>query len=235
MRHTPLTFGGRLRAAFIGGGASLVLVGTTLAGTALAADQPTTTATTATTGVAQAAEALGPHTHQLNGIVKTAPSTGATRFTLTTVRYGAVTVSFAASTPKGRGHAHGKARSSEIAKTADLKAGDLVVVLGRTSADGKSFVARLGHVLPAKDAAGKATHLGGTISSAASAGTTLAIKLADGTTQSVSVSSETKIRPVGKSVADLSVGTRVTVVSKDGTATSVVVLPASSTPAEAEQ
>ena len=79
MRHTPLTFGGRLRAAFIGGGASLVLVGTTLAGTALAADQPTTTATTATTAVAQAAEALGPHTHQLHGIVKTAPSTGASR------------------------------------------------------------------------------------------------------------------------------------------------------------
>ena len=46
MRHTQLTCGGRLRAALIGGGASLVLVGTTLAGTALAADQATTTPTT---------------------------------------------------------------------------------------------------------------------------------------------------------------------------------------------
>ena len=224
MRHTQLTFGGRLRAAFIGGAASLVLVGTTIAGTALAADQPTTTATTA---AAQTAEALALHTHQLHGIVKTAPSAGATTFTLTTVRYGDVTVSFAGSTPKGRAHAHGKARSSELAKAAELKAGDRVVVLGRTSADGKSFVARRVHVLPAKDAAGKATHLVGTISSVAtgSAGTTLTIKLADGTTQSVSVSSETKIRPVGKSVADLSVGTRVTVVSKNGSATSVVVMP----------
>jgi len=224
MRHKQLTISGRLRAAFIGGAASLVLVGTTIAGTALAADQPTTTATTA---AAQTAEALGLHTHQLHGIVKTAPSAGATTFTLTTVRYGDVTVSFAGSTPKGRAHAHGKARSSELAKAAELKAGDRVVVLGRTSADGKSFVARRVHVLPAKDAAGKATHLVGTISSVAtgSAGTTLTIKLADGTTQSVSVSSETKIRPVGKSVADLSVGTRVTVVSKNGTATSVVVIP----------
>jgi len=230
MRHTQLTFGGRLRAAFIAGGASLVLVATPLAGTALAADQPTTTTTMATQTTAAAAqtpEALGPHTHQLHGIVKTAPSAGATTFTLTTVRYGDVTVSFAGSTPKGRAHAHGKARSSELAKAAELKAGDRVVVLGRTSADGKSFVARRVHVLPARDAAGKATHLVGTISSVAtgSAGTTLTIKLADGTTQSVSVSSETKIRPVGKSVADLSVGTRVTVVSKNGTATSVVVMP----------
>ena len=60
MRHTQLTLGGRLRAAFIGGGASLVIVGTTLAGTALAADQPTTTATTATqtSAAAQTPEAL---------------------------------------------------------------------------------------------------------------------------------------------------------------------------------
>src|SRR6266851_2069800 len=224
MRHTQLTLGGRLRAAFIGGAASLVLVGTTIAGTALAADQPTTTATTA---AAQTAEALGLHTHQLHGIVKTAPSAGATTFTLTTVRYGDVTVSFAGSTPKGRGYAHGKARSFELAKAADLKSGDRVLVLGHTSADGKSFVARRVHVLRARDAAGKPTHVVGTISSVAtgSAGTTLTIKLADGTTQSVSVSSETKIRPVGKSVADLSVGTRVTVVSKNGTATCVVVMP----------
>ena len=160
--------------------------------------------------------------------MKTAPSAGTTTFTLTTVRYGDVTVSFAGSTPKGRAHAQGNARSSELAGAADLKAGDRVVVLGRTSADGKSFVARRVHALPARDAAGKTTHLVGTISSlaTASAGTTLTIKLADGTTQSVSISSQTTIRPVGKSVADLSVGTRVTVVSKNGTATSIVVMPA---------
>ena len=228
MRHTQLTCGGRLRAALIGGGASLVLVGTTLAGTALAADQPTTIATTATTGAVQTAEALGLHTHQLHGMVKTIPSPGATTFTLTTARFGDVTVSFAGSTPKGRGHAQGKAHSFELATAADLKVGERVVVQGRTSADGKSFVARRVHVLRAKDAASKPTHVVGMISNVAiaSAGTTLTIKLADGTSQSVSVSSETKIRPEGKSVADISVGTRVTVVSKNGTATSVVVLPA---------
>jgi len=231
MQHTQLTFGGRLRAALIGSGASLLLVGTTLAGTALAADQaaPTTTTSTQTTAAAaQTPEALGPHTHQLHGVVKTAPSAGATTFTLTTVRFGDVTVSFAGSTLKGRGHARARARSFELATAADLKAGDRVVVQGRSSADGKSFVARRVHVLTAKDAASKSTHLVGTISSVAtaSAGTTLTIKLADGTTQSVSVSSETKIRPQGKTVADLSVGTSVTVVSKNGTATGVVVLPA---------
>ena len=221
MRHTQLTFGGRLRAAFIGGGASLVLVAATLAGPVLAADQTTAAA-------AQTPEAIGPHTHQLHGIVKTTPSAGATTFTLTTVRFGDVTVSFAGRTPKGRGHAQGRAHSFELATAADLKVGERVVVQGRTSADGKSFVARRVHVLPAKDAAGKPTHLVGTISSVAtnSAGTTLTIKLADGTTQSVSVSSATKIRPEGKTVADLTVGTKVTVVSKNGTATGVVVLPA---------
>src|SRR5713226_3959402 len=143
MRHTQMTFGGRLRAAFIGGGAGLVLVGTILAGTALAADQVTTTATTAAqpTAAAQTPEVLGPHTHQLHGIVKTAPSAGATTFTLTTVRFGDVTVSFAGNTPKGRGHAQGKARSFELARAADINSGDRVVVQGHTSTDGKSFVA----------------------------------------------------------------------------------------------
>src|SRR6266852_6540255 len=218
MRHKQLTISGRLRAAFIGGAASLVLVGTTIAGTALAADQPTTTATTA---AAQTAEALGLHTHQLHGVVKTAPSAGATTFTLTTARFGDVTVSFAGSTLKGRGHARGRARSFELATAADLKAGDRLVVQGRTNADGKSFVARRVQVVAAKDAVSKATHLVGMISSVAtaSAGTTLTIKLADGTTQSVSVSSETKIRPEGRTVADLTVGTKVTAVSKNGTPT----------------
>src|SRR5712671_4090317 len=119
MRHTQLAFGGRLRAAFIGAGASLALVATTLAGTVLAADQTPAAA-------AQTPEAIGPHTHQLHGIVKTTPSAGATTFTLTTVRFGDVTVSFAGSTLKGRGHARGRARSFELATAADLKAGDRV-------------------------------------------------------------------------------------------------------------
>jgi len=56
--------------------------------------------------------------------------------------------------------------------------------------------------------------------------TTLSVKLADGTTQSVTLSTDTKIRPEGKTVADLAVGTKVTVVSKNGAATGIVVMPA---------
>ena len=67
-------------------------------------------------------------------------------------------------------------------------------------------------------------HLVGTISSATA--TTLTFKLADGTTQSVTVSADTRIRPQGKTMADLTVGTRVTIVSKNGTATGIVLMPA---------
>jgi hypothetical protein len=217
MRSIRFRLGGQVRAAVVGGGASLLLAAATLAGTALAADQ--------TTPAAQTPEALGPHTHQLHGVVKTAPAAGATTFTLTTQRFGDVTVSFAGSAPRGRGHARLRARSFELAKVSDLKAGDRVVVLGHTSADGKSFVARRVHVLPG---ASRPVHLVGTISGVAAPGgvTTLTIKLADSTTQSVTVSSETKIRPEGKTVTDLTVGTKVTVVSKNGAATGVVVLPA---------
>ena len=224
MRHIRFSVGGRLRAAVVGGGASLLLAAATLAGTALAADQTTTAAQAA----AQTPEALGRHTHQLHGVVKTAPAAGATTFTLTTKRFGDVTVSFAGATPRGRGHAHGRARSVELAKVSDLKAGDRAVVQGRTSADGKSFVARRVHVLPGKDAAARPVHLVGSISAVATASgaTTLTIRLADSTSQSVTVSADTKIRPEGKTVADLTVGTKVTLVSKNGVATGVVVLPA---------
>ncbi len=67
-------------------------------------------------------------------------------------------------------------------------------------------------------------HLVGTITNATT--TTLTVKVADGTSQSVAVSADTRIRPQGKTVADLTVGTKVTVVSKNGTATGVVVIPA---------
>jgi Domain of unknown function (DUF5666) len=211
-----LTFGNRVRAAIIGGGASLILATAALAAPALAADQPTTTT--------PASQAIGAHTHQLHGTVKTAAAAGASSFLLTTERYGDVTVSFTAPTPKGHGHALGKARAHELASLADLKAGERVIVQGRTSADGKTFVARRVHVLPAIDAATHETmHLVGTIASATA--TTLTFKLADGTSQSVTVSADTRIRPQGKTIADLTVGTRVTVVSKNGTATGIVVMP----------
>ncbi len=217
------TFGDRVRAAIIGGGASVILATVALAAPALAADQPTTTTTTPTTTTAS--QAIGAHTHQLHGTVKTAASAGASSFTLTTERYGEVTVSFNAITPKGHGPARGKARSHELASLADLKAGARVVVQGRTSADGKTFVARRVHVLPAADAVTHVTmHLVGTISSATA--TTLTFKLADGTSQSVTVSADTRIRPEGKTMADLTVGSRVTVVSKNGTATAIVLMPA---------
>jgi hypothetical protein len=54
----------------------------------------------------------------------------------------------------------------------------------------------------------------------------LAIKLGDGSTQSVTVTASTKIRPEGKTLADLTAGTRLTVVVKDSAATAIVVTPA---------
>jgi len=98
-------------------------------------------------------------------------------------------------------------------------------VQGRTSADAKSFIARRVHVLPAAEGVGqRATHLVGSVTS--SSASSLTIKLADGSSQSVAISADTKIRPQGKTVADLTVGTKVTVVSKNGTATGIVVMPA---------
>jgi len=215
-----LNLGGRLRAAFIGGGVAVLLATASLAAPVLAADQPSTTA--------QAPDKIGPHTHQIHGVVKGTPASGATTFTVTTERYGDVSVTFTGASPRGRGHAQGHARSFEVAKASDLKDGDRVVVQGRTNADGSSFIARQVHLLPAKGAAAHATHLVGTISAVASAsnGTTLTLTPTNGTaSQTVTVTSDTKIRPEGKTVADLKVGTKVTVVSKDGTATSVVLMP----------
>jgi hypothetical protein len=126
------------------------------------------------------------------------------------------------------GEFRGHAPSVEVSRISDLKAGDRAVVQGRTSADGKSFVARRVHGLPARDAAARPVHLVSSISAVATAGgvTTLTITLADGTSQSVTVSADTKIRPEGKAVTDLTVGTKVTVVSRNGVATGVVVSPA---------
>jgi hypothetical protein len=212
--------GGRLRAAFIGGGFAVLLATASLTAPVLAADEPTPTA--------QVPDKIGPHTHQIHGVVKGTPASGATTFTVTTERYGDVNVTFAGATPRGRGRAEGHARSFDVAKASDLKAGDRVVVQGRTSADGSSFIARRVHRLPAEGPAGHATHLVGTISAVASTstGTTLTLIPVNGTApQTVSITSDTKIRPEGKTVADLKVGTRVSVVTRNGTATGVVVMP----------
>ncbi len=219
MRTTHVTFSGRIRAAVVAGGTSLVLAAATLAGTALAADQ--------TAQTAAAVEKIGLHTHQLHGTVDATPASGASSFVVDTERFGKVTVTFATTSTHGNGHARGKARSFEVASAATLKAGERVIVQGRTSADGTTFNARRVHVLPEKGAA-RASHLVGTIASAATSNgtTTLSIKSADGSSTSVSVNASTKLRPEGKTIVDLTVGTKVTIVSKDGVATGVVVMPA---------
>ena len=99
MQHPHLTFTGRVRVGFVAGAASLLLLGTTLAGTALADQAPATQ----TTSRSQTTQAIGPHTHQLHGIVKTAPSAGSTTFVVTTERYGDVTVSFAGAAANSHG------------------------------------------------------------------------------------------------------------------------------------
>ena len=221
MRQIGFGFGGRVRAAFIGVGLTALVATAAVAAPVLAADQPATT-------TQPAQDKIGPHTHQLHGVVKGTPASGATSFTLTTERYGDVTVSFAGATPRGHSHAQGHARAFEVAKASDLKAGERVVVQGRTSADGSTFSARRVHLLPAKGAAAHPAHLGGTISAVASVsnGISLTIAPANGNaSQTVIVTSDTRIRPDGKTVADLKVGTKVTVVTRNGTATGVVVMP----------
>ena len=220
MRHTGFSFGARVRRAFIGTGITVLLATGSLAAPALAADQPTTST--------QATDAIGPHTHQIHGVVKGTPSPGATSFTVTTDRYGDVAVTFAGATIRGRGQAHGHARSFEVAKASDVKDTERVVVQGHT--DGKTFVARRVHRLPARGAGEQVTHVVGTISAVSSGSggsTTLTVSPTDGTaSKTVTLTQDTKIQPAGKTVADLKVGTKVTVVSNNGTATGVVVMPA---------
>ena len=74
MQHTS---GDRFRAVLIGSVTSLILTVAVLAASALAAADT---------------QAIGAHTHQLHGMVATAPSTGAATFTVATERYGDVTV-----------------------------------------------------------------------------------------------------------------------------------------------
>jgi hypothetical protein len=218
MRHTSLNFGGRVRAAFIGGSLAMLMATASLTAPVVAAEQQTST---------QTADTIGIHTHQIHGVVKGTPASGATSFTVTTERYGDVSVTFASVTIAGHGHARGHARSFQVGAASDLKDGYRVVVQGRTSADGKTFIARRVHVLPA---AGPATHVVGTISAVSSGSngsTTLTLTPTNGgAAQTVTVTADTRIRPEGKTLADLKVGAKVTVVSKNGTATGVVVMPA---------
>ena len=151
MQTAQLTLRGRVRAAFVAATASLVVLGTTLPGAAMADQAPTTQ----TTAASQQPQAIGSHTHQLHGVVKTAPSSGSTTFVVTTDRYGDVTVSLTGAGSNGHAHGHGHGHGSgaagavAVATTAEVKAGERVVVQGSTSADGKTFVARRVHVLPA--------------------------------------------------------------------------------------
>jgi hypothetical protein len=216
--------GRRARLLLAGCGAGLSLLAASVAVPAFA-DQPSTSQS-------QTPDTIGPHTHQLHGQVT---KTSGSSFELTTERFGPVNVTFAGRTPRGHGQGQGPAgherrRAHELLALADLKVGDRVVVQGHTSADGKSFVARRVHVLPPRDAQQQAgvTHVLGTITNATTANgtTTLTLALADGSSRSVVVSSTTRIRPDGKTVADLKNGVRVTAIVKDGTASGIVVHPA---------
>ena len=217
--HQALSFGAGVRTAIIGGGFAVLLATASLAAPVLAADQPAT--------AAQTPETIGPHTHQIHGVLKGTPASGATSFVVTTERYADVTVTFT-QTVKGKGHAQAHARSVELASLSRLKDGDRLVVQGRTSPDGKTFIARRVHLLPSSGAAGHASHVLGTITavSTSNGNTTLTLTPANGeASQTVTVTSETKLRPDGKTVADLKVGSKVTVISKNGTATGVVIMP----------
>jgi hypothetical protein len=209
-----------MRAAMIGGGFAVLLATASLAAPVLAADQPTTTARTPDT--------IGPHTHQIHGLVKGTPASGATSFVVTTDRYADVTVTFAGATVRGHAHAQEHAHSFELASLSGLKDGDRIVVQGRTSPDGKTFIARRVHLLPATGAAAHTNHILGTITAVSSSSGNTMLTLAPatgGASQTVTVTSDTKLGPDGKTVADLKVGTKVTVVTKDGTATGVVIMP----------
>src|SRR6266542_2054557 len=210
MQSARLIFPTRLLASAAG----LLLAAGALAGTVRAADDTP--------------DALDSHTHQLHGVVKATPANGATAFTVTTRRFGDVTVSFSGATARDQG-AHARARAHEVTAAASVKAGARVVVLGEAGEDGKSFVARRVRVLPETGQGQEAaTRIAGTITGVATANdvTTLTLKLDDGSTRSVALSPEAKVRPKGKTLADLTNGLRVAVVIKDSTGGRVAILPA---------
>jgi hypothetical protein len=239
----------------MGAGATALFATALLSAPAVSADQSSTST--------QATQAIGPHTHQIHGVVKGTPSSGATSFTVTTARHGDVTVTTVSSTASsgttgnghghGNGHGNGKGHSSQTATVSGLTDGARVVVHGHTSTDSKTFVAVRMHVLPATGEGDEGTqgthtsqgnqgtqgtqtaqtaqrmHVVGTISAVSSGSngtTTLTISPADGSaSQAVTVTSEARLRPSGKTAADLKVGTKISVVSRNGSVTGVVVMP----------
>src|SRR4051812_19233551 len=118
MQTGQLTLRGGVRAAIVGATASLVVLSTMLPSAALADQAPIHQ----TTAASQQPEAIGSHTHQLHGVVKTAPSSGSTAFVVTTDRYGDVTVSLAGTASNAHAHGHGRgpgaAGAVEVATTA---------------------------------------------------------------------------------------------------------------------
>jgi hypothetical protein len=153
MRYTGFGFGARVHATFVGAGVAALFATAVLSAPVVAADQSSTSA--------QVTDAIGPHTHQVHGVVKGTPGSGATSFVVTTQRHGDVTVTVSNSTSTAAtntGHGHGKgqgnaqAQASQGAAVSDLKDGTRVVVQGHTSSDGNTFVARRIHLLPAGNA-----------------------------------------------------------------------------------
>jgi hypothetical protein len=219
------TLGRRLRAALVAGGLATAVATATVAAPVLAADQPTTTQTPPTPPTTAAERPI--HGRQVHGVVEEVKD--ATTFVLRTEKHGKVTVEFKGATVKGRGHDRGKARAYQVASVQDLAKGDRVVALGHLSEDATKFVAKRVYKLPTK-VAKKVQHTTGTFAAYTRDGADkLTITLADGTTQSFSVTPQTRVRsPDGLTlvdVANLSNTTKLTVVSKDGTATAIVIPP----------
>src|SRR5262249_22310842 len=147
--------------------------------------------------------ALGRHTRLIHG---TGESVSGSGFVLTTGRYGDVNVTLPTSTSTSNREPNGHGRRPQTRTAAPVRGGGGAVVLGRTSADGKSFVARRVQVLGARQGgATRTAHLVGTVVSASA--TSITVKLADGTSQTVSVAGDVKIKLDGKTVADLVAGT----------------------------
>ncbi|MBI3973054.1 MAG: hypothetical protein HY332_17385 [Chloroflexi bacterium] len=205
MNRNPLRTTARMRVVLAAGGLVAAFTGLAAA-PALAADpQPI-------------------HGHQIHGTVKSV-NTGAKSFVVDTstpddVKHGDVTVQLPnnLSRPGKAGqHGQGKAKSHLAASIDDVKVGTRVVVQG-TLESGK-FNARRVHVLPAKEI----THAVGEVQSYTNG--TLTVKLADNSTKTFKVTSDTKFHPEGKSAANLTPpGAKVTVVAKDGEAKNIVFL-----------
>ena len=225
MRSGIRSLSRRLQAALVAGGLATALATAMVAAPAFAAD-PTTTKPPPQTPPTPAAE-RPIHGRQVHGVVEEIKD--ATTFVLRTEKHGHVTVEFKGAEVTGRGHLRGKARAFQVASVQDLAKGDRVVAQGRPSEDGTKFVAKRVHKLPPK-VAKKVQHTTGTFAFYARDGADkLTLTLADGTTQTFTVTPQTRVRSSDGltlvDVASLPTTTKLTVVSKDGTATAIVIPP----------